>query len=70
MIEHSINLRDVWEDNRLFGGVVTGIVAGLAGLVVSFGYGHPPAVSLVIYSLSGCFGLMTFALITAQTREG
>jgi hypothetical protein len=67
---HSINPRfGGREVIVLAGSVLAGIASGVAGMMVSVAYGHPPAVSLLLYSLSGCCGMMAFALMSARTYD-
>lgn len=52
----------------LLGFVFSAIAAGFVGFVTSALAGHPILMSFVFYSLSGCLGILAFALHQMDDR--
>ena len=53
----------------LAGIVLSGITAGACSLALSVLSGHPPLVSLALYSLAGCCGVLGFSLLAVKASD-
>ncbi|MBK8440479.1 MAG: hypothetical protein IPL38_13645 [Rhodobacter sp.] len=54
----------------LAGIVLSAVLAGSASLALSALAGHPPMMALLLYSLSGCCGVLAFSLQALRSDEG